>query len=77
MGELTNLRHFNSQPVCKLYGHHSNWEVAGKEQLWAGGAVGQGPTIALNLLRPDGSYVGYRYAAWADLVMTWLKLSAF
>ena len=24
------------------------------------GAVGQGPVVTFNLLRPDGSYVGYR-----------------
>lgn len=34
--------------------------MAKPERLWAAGAVGQGPTIALNLLLPDGSFVGYR-----------------
>ena len=62
-GQLTDLRHFNGSPVCQLYGGHggSAHHAAGQPGLAVlPGTVGQGPTIALNLLRSDGSFVGYR-----------------
>lgn len=36
----------------------SGCEQGGREAL--AGVVGQGPVVAFNLLRPDGSFVGYR-----------------
>lgn len=47
--ELTALRHESSgQPVCVTYGRHAEHDVAL-----------QGGVVAFNLLRSDGSYVGY------------------
>ena len=56
---LQTLSHSNGAPVVHLYGAHA----AAKHPSPALGlqaAVGQGPVIAFNLLRPDGSWVGYR-----------------
>lgn len=61
------MRHSNGQPVCVLYGAHPPHPESEQTQPHVGGgmqslpgAAGQGPVIAFNLLRPDGSFVGYR-----------------
>lgn len=46
---LRSLRHFNGRQLCHIYGWNNLLE-----DEW------QGPTVALNLVRADGSYVGYR-----------------
>ena len=52
------MRHANGTPFCLVYGAHS----LSSDQPSPGspGAVGQGPVVTFNLLRLDGSYVGYR-----------------
>lgn len=66
---LIALRHPNGQPAAEVYG----WGMAGAKAAVAGPgtmagptvtearaeASCQGPTVAFNLLRADGSYVGY------------------
>ncbi|EFJ48731.1 hypothetical protein VOLCADRAFT_40621, partial [Volvox carteri f. nagariensis] len=56
---LAALRHANGTPVCMLYGSVLDAE--------------HGPTVSFNLLRPDGSWVGYtevgRLAAMHGLVL--------
>ncbi|GAQ81349.1 molybdenum cofactor sulfurase [Klebsormidium nitens] len=47
--ELLSLRHSNGRKACVLYGNHA-----------ANDGQNQGPIIAFNLVRPDGSWVGYR-----------------
>lgn len=62
--QLQALRHFNGQVVSVVYGAHDSPGVTGDTatdaQQQVPGALGQGPVIAFNLLRPDGSFVGYR-----------------
>eukprot|EP00884_Botryococcus_braunii_P022713 jgi/Botrbrau1/9125/Bobra.160_3s0002.1 len=62
--QLQALRHYNGQAVCVVYGAHEGTGNTGNTQKGSqpavAGAVGQGPVIAFNLLRPDGSFVGYR-----------------
>ncbi|KAI3430783.1 hypothetical protein D9Q98_009195 [Chlorella vulgaris] len=58
--QLTSLRHWNGAPVCMLYGSYEALlqpQSAARQQP---GVVGQGPVVAFNLLRADGSCVGYR-----------------
>ena len=55
-----SLQHSNGAPVCTLYGAHSGG--GGAAAAAAGGAVGQGAVLAFSVLRPDGSFVGYRCA---------------
>lgn len=60
---LLDLRHFNGQPLCKIYGWHDAQSKAAFRASRPGnfsGEIGQGPTVALNFLTADGSYVGYR-----------------
>ncbi|BDA46796.1 probable molybdenum cofactor sulfurase [Coccomyxa sp. Obi] len=64
---LASMRHSNGQPVCVLYGAHaaSSSAVPSAAKICCGtrcleGAVGQGPVIAFNVLRADGTFVGYR-----------------
>ncbi|KAI9998322.1 hypothetical protein PInf_002702 [Phytophthora infestans] len=45
VGKLIGLKHWNGRPVCEIYGKTNS------EQ--------QGPIVACNYLRADGSYVGY------------------
>ena len=69
-GKLAAMRHPGTrQPVCMLYGAHACMPVSsssssrsepGQPLACFPGAVGQGPVVAFNLLRPDGSFVGYR-----------------
>ncbi|ETI55136.1 hypothetical protein F443_02161 [Phytophthora nicotianae P1569] len=47
--KLTGLKHWNGRPVCEIYGNSSS--KTHSEQ--------QGPIVACNYLRADGSYVGY------------------
>ncbi len=61
------MRHSSGQPVCMLYGAHaaSSSAVPSAAKVSCGarcleGAVGQGPVIAFNVFRPDGTFVGYR-----------------
>ncbi|CAI5718359.1 unnamed protein product [Peronospora destructor] len=49
VGRLAALKHGNGRPICVVYGNGSN-KMKAKEE---------GPTIACNFLRSDGSYVGY------------------
>lgn len=69
MQQLISLRHFNGQPVAHVYGHtcqKREAERAGSGDSGAAGAVGsplewgQGAVVAFNLLRADGSWVGFR-----------------
>jgi len=56
---LVALRHADDAPLCVLYGAHQLQPGA-----QAPGAVGQGPVVTFNLLRHDGSFFGYRSAAF-------------
>jgi hypothetical protein len=74
--QLSALRHWNGAPVCTLYGAHQQRNRqqldAGPGAAAAAAAVsplpspravgvcGQGAVVAFNLLRSDGSFVGYR-----------------
>lgn len=49
---LKELCHWNGRPVCRIYG----WGACPRSAV-----VGQGPTVALNLMRADGSVVGHRW----------------
>lgn len=65
--QLSGLRHSTSGPVCILYGAHDSSGSHPQQESKFGisclpGAVGQGSVVAFNVLRPNGSYVGYRYA---------------
>lgn len=46
--KLAAMKHWNNRSVCEVYGNHS---VKGTKL--------QGPIVACNFFRPDGSYVGY------------------
>ena len=46
--ELSRLRHWNGQPVCVLY-HDSHFDDVST----------QGGVVNLNILDPDGEFVGY------------------
>jgi hypothetical protein len=55
--------------VCILYGAHASAQgqaVSGGASKCLQGAVGQGSIVAFNILRPDSSYVGYRYSSHVD-----------
>ena len=56
--QLASLQHANKQPVARIYGAH---RLQGTQAVHAAsaGAVAQGPTVTFNLLRADGSFVGY------------------
>lgn len=72
--QLSSLRHWNGAPVCVLYGARGRLlQEQGREQQQQehgtrsrslprrpGGVAGQGPVVAFNLLRADGSPVGHR-----------------
>ena len=70
--QLCAMRHGSTgAPVCILYGAHHLWgvrqqqqkqesEVAKADEVAPAGVVGQGPVVAFNVLRADGTYVGYR-----------------
>lgn len=47
---LFSIRHYNGQPVCRIYND---------DTAIYGDAKSQGATIALNILRSDGSAIGY------------------
>ena len=47
--ELSQWQHYNGQPVAVLY--HDDKAFSSIET--------QGPIINFNVLRPDGSYIGY------------------
>ncbi|RMX69576.1 hypothetical protein DD238_002252 [Peronospora effusa] len=49
VGRLAALKHWNGRPICVVYGSGSSKTTAKEE----------GPTVACNFLRLDGSYVGY------------------
>ena len=57
---LAGARHANGSLFSLIYGAHS--PGSGQPSPGSPGAIGQGPVVTFNLLRPDGSYVGYRYA---------------
>ena len=59
--QLQRLTHDNGCPVCTLYGQHG--ALHDGVTLMPPGSVGQGPVATFNILRADGSYVGYRLAA--------------
>ena len=50
---MGSLRHQNGTRVCEVYG----WDGVGGVGSFV---VGQGPVVAFNVLRSDGSWVGYR-----------------
>ena len=56
--KMGRMRHSNGGSVCEVYGRHSGG--AGEGGGGAGFESGQGPVIAFNIKRADGSYVGYR-----------------
>lgn len=61
--QLLALRHFNGAPVVCVYGAHSqvhHTTAANAIALGLQVADGQGPVIAFNLYRPDGTWVGYK-----------------
>ncbi|KAG6621829.1 Molybdenum cofactor sulfurase [Phytophthora cinnamomi] len=47
--KLTSLKHWNDHPICEIYGNGGT-DAKTKQQ---------GPIVACNFLRDDGSYVGY------------------
>ncbi|CAI5727349.1 unnamed protein product [Hyaloperonospora brassicae] len=49
VGQLVAMKHGNKRPICKVYGNTSSQATADQ----------QGPIVACNFLRADGSYVGY------------------
>ncbi len=53
---LAGLRHGNDRPVAELYG---GWGREGREERGRSSVQACGPTVTFNLLRPDGSHVGY------------------
>lgn len=68
------LSHVTGESLCVLYGNHdqqagANADLPGavgqgpRAAASAPGAVGQGPVVTFNLLRPDGTFFGYRSAA--------------
>jgi molybdenum cofactor sulfurtransferase len=76
-GRLSALRHAGGQAACILYGAHVLAEESAEEdgppwssggalepggRLWRRSISGQGPVVAFSLLRPDGTFVGYRRA---------------
>ena len=64
--QMGDLKYPGGQPVARLYGAHaglllSEAELTEEEASAVPlGAVDQGPVVTFNLLRSDGSYVGYR-----------------
>lgn len=65
---LSNLTHANSAPLCVLYsGHpdaisapeHNNEQHSHQQHSQQ---HSQGPVVTFNVLRPDGSFFGYRWA---------------
>ncbi|KXZ48630.1 hypothetical protein GPECTOR_26g533 [Gonium pectorale] len=60
-GRLAALRHANGAPVAVLYGRWCRTAARPGTSCGGGGAAAgdHGPTVAFNLLRPDGSWVGY------------------
>ncbi|KAG7386443.1 hypothetical protein PHYPSEUDO_000272 [Phytophthora pseudosyringae] len=48
VNKLITLKHWNGSPICKIYG--SSGKTTAEEQ---------GPIVACNFLRAEGSYVGY------------------
>lgn len=61
---LAALRHGNGRRVCMLYGAHRAGGAGEGEsddaRAGRGVVVGQGPVVAFNVQRADGSFVGYR-----------------
>lgn len=51
--QLSGLKHENGNSVCVLYGNHAS------ARYW-GDNCNQGPIIAFNLKRMDGTWIGYR-----------------
>ncbi|KAI9923075.1 hypothetical protein PsorP6_001225 [Peronosclerospora sorghi] len=49
VGKLAALHHWNDRPICEIYGQTTSNMDANQ----------QGPIVACNFLRPDGSYIGY------------------
>ena len=65
--QLGRLRHPKGQPVACLYGAYQARQEAQHQEdeedfTVPMGAADQGPVVTFNLLRPDGSFVGFRYA---------------
>ncbi|KAL2641505.1 hypothetical protein R1flu_009092 [Riccia fluitans] len=56
--KLAALRHKNGRLVCMLYGNHNCLKK--QAEVYWDARSGQGPVIAFNLRRADGSWVGYR-----------------
>ena len=62
--ELQAMQHANGRPLCVLYsGLGLSFPLSYRKDNAPAqsGVVGQGPVVTFNLLRPDGSFVGYRY----------------
>jgi len=58
---MSAMRHHNGAKVCELYGRHSFSEVEARSpQAQRTFEVGQGPIIAFNVVRSEGTYLGYR-----------------
>ena len=64
--QLGRLKHPEGQPVACLYGVYRAMQEAERKEDEEDfsvpmGAVDQGPVVTFNLLRPDGSFVGFRW----------------
>ncbi len=55
---LVALQHTTGKPLCVVCGAH---HLLARASANAPGAVGQGPVVTFNLLRPDDSFFGYRF----------------
>lgn len=69
--KMHSLKHGNGRPLVVVYGAHQVHMADLSEEfsaatlkhfgsVEASGAIGQGPVIAFNILRADGSFVGYK-----------------
>ena len=63
--QLGKLKHSKEQPAACLYGAYQALQEAQRSEDEEDfsvpmGAVAQGPVVTFNLLRPDGSFVGFR-----------------
>ncbi|KAK9787728.1 hypothetical protein WJX73_008150 [Symbiochloris irregularis] len=56
---LQEMHHGNGRPVCALYGAHAG-TVLPDARYMPPGIIGQGPIVTFNIMRPDGTFVGYR-----------------
>ncbi|KAI6651517.1 hypothetical protein LOD99_5125 [Oopsacas minuta] len=65
--KLSSLRHFNNSPICEIYTSSTELHPAT-----------QGPILTFNVLRSDGSYVGYSTLnALANASMISIRVGCF